>query len=255
MRKLFPLLLASLVACGDGALGGVDGAAGVDGWAGWGDAHGADASVTDDAFQPMVGFGDLSGACGVLDDDEWQSSAPFLFANSIDFGDTGYTADDFDLLSEGGQKIIVDGNAGGNSLMSEVFAYEVLHRCEWADLLKTENEIVYDTEGKITDLLVDIDDRKVGVSVTRAYAYPPDDPYTVAQAKELLEGKLADILQSSADVAPEDAWVRQILQVLAYQPEHAAAVAEAWATIDPALRADTIVMVTTTDGDDGFIYE
>lgn len=249
MRALWSLLFASLLACGDGGGGGVDGAVDFD-------AHVPDAAVAlFDAWQPQAGFGDLSGACGVLDDDEWQSSGPFLFANAIDFGDSGYTADDFDLLSAGGQKIIIDGNAGGSSLMSEVFAYEVLHRCEWADLLKTETEIAYDTAGKITDLLVDIDERKVGVSVTRAYAYPPEDPYTVAQAKELLEGKLADILDSTANVSEEDAWVRQILHVLAYQPEHAAAVAEAWAAIDPALRADTIVMVTTTDGDDGFIYE
>ncbi len=63
----------------------------------------------------------------------------------------------------------------------------MLYRCELAVLLKTEAEIVYrDDGGKKTDLLVEMDAAKIGVSVTRAYGWPPEDPYTVEDATALL---------------------------------------------------------------------
>ncbi len=245
-----------LCACGSGGEAGPDAANAPDAAGETTDAQAVADAPADlpDAGPPLSGFGDISGDCGVLDDDEWGSDASFAFRNAIDFGASGYTEGDFDLLTPGGQEIIVDGNAGGSSIMSEVFAYEMLHRCELAGLLKTETEISYDTAGKITDLLVSIDSRKVGVSVTRAVGYPRDDPYTVEQAQTLLEGKLADILESTANVSDEDAWVRQILHVLAYGPEHAESLATAYAQIDETLRADTLVIVTVTDGDDEFLY-
>jgi hypothetical protein len=150
--------------------------------------------------------------------------------------------------------VLTDGNAGGSSLESEIFAYEVLARCEGASLLKTETEVVYDTAGKITDLLVDIDGLKIGVSVTRAVAFPFESAYTVEQAETLLTGKLADILESSANVSAADAWTKQILHVIAYAEGHAASLETALANIDDAIVADTIVYVTITDGDDAFIY-
>ena len=74
--------------------------------------------------------------------------------------------------------------------LSGGFFYEVLHRCEGADLLKTEMEVTYtDPSGKLTDLLVDIDGAKIGVSVTRAVGWPRDDPYTVESAQNILEQK------------------------------------------------------------------
>ncbi len=42
---------------------------------------------------------------------------------------------------------------------------------------------------------------------------------------------------------------------MAYTPDHATAILDAWATLDPAVQADTIVYVTATDGEDAFIYE
>jgi hypothetical protein len=90
--------------------------------------------------------------------------------------------------------------------------------------------------------------------VVRAYHYPPDQPYPVEEAYDHLSGKLADILQSSRNVAPEDAWVKQVLHVIAYASQHADAIEQAYATIEPAVRADTVVVVTVTEGDDEFIY-
>lgn len=202
---------------------------------------------------PLPGFGVIGGACQVLDD-ELTAEAPSLFINRIDFGDDPYDAGDIDRLTDGGRKILADGNAGGSSILSEVFAFELLARCEGATLLKTEREVVYDEAAKITDMIVMIDGHRIGANPTRAIGYPFEAPYTAEQARRVIEKKLGDINSSSATVSDEDAWEKQILTVFAYAEGHVAAVEEAWAQIDPALKADTIVFVTVTDGDDLFIY-
>lgn len=213
-----------------------------------------DATVTADAGGPAPGFGAISGTCGVLDDELTAASGAY-FVNHIDFGTDGYGIDDYDRLTAGGREIIDDGNAGGSSIMSEVFSYEMLYRCEQAILLKTETEVLYtDPMSKLTDLLVEIDGMKIGVSVTRAVAFPFDDPYPPERALSLLNDKLADILISSQNVDPADRWVKQILYVIAYAEGHATVLEDALLMVDPAVRADTVVMVTVSDGEDAFIY-
>ncbi|MBU0552418.1 hypothetical protein KKB55_23185, partial [Myxococcota bacterium] len=208
-----------------------------------------------DAGAALEGFGLIWGQCGLITASALTAPQPAYLANHIDFGDDPYDDADAPQLTEGGREIIADGNAGGSSILSEVFSYEVLHRCEGAALLKTEMEVRYQGDGgKITDLLVEIDGHKVGVSVTRAVGWPRDDPYPVAQATALLEGKLSDVLASSARVAPEDAWRKQILHILAYADQHQEALRAAYEGLDPAIKADTILLITITDGDDGFIY-
>ena len=203
---------------------------------------------------PIQGFGAISGACGVLDA-ELLDGSPWIFENHLDFGADPYDDADLSWLTTGGQKIMTDPNAGGSSKASEAFAFEMLARCELAALLKTEMEIVYtDPSGKLTDELVEIDGLKIGVSVTRAVGYPFDAPYTEEQAKVLLDKKLQGILDSTANVSSGDAWKKQILYILAYGQQHADAIQAAWAKEPAALRADTIVMVTVTDGDDAFVY-
>ena len=198
------------------------------------------------------GLGAIAGDCGLLDAMELESPSPFVFSNEIDFGVVGY---DYDLLTAGGQQIKDEGGLNDGSLDSEIVAYEVLARCDMAVLLKTEGTIVYtDPMGKKTDLLVELDGLKVGVSVVRAIGFPQDDPYTVAQAETILKKKLGDIAISSTNVAPEDAWVKQILSVVAYGPMHVESVLAAYAGLDPLLKADTILVVTVTHGDDAFIY-
>jgi hypothetical protein len=51
-----------------------------------------------------------------------------------------------------------------------------------------------------------------------------------------------------------DRWEKQVLAVLAYDDQHAARLAEAWAGLDDATRADTWVLVVVTHGDDLFVY-
>lgn len=209
-------------------------------------------SGTDGTTGGLGELGVLSGDCGLIDAMELNSPEPFVFSGAIDFGVVGY---DYELLTPGGQQIYDEGNLNPGSLYSEIVAYEVLARCDMASLLKTEATIVYQNPmGKKTDLLVELDGLKVGVSVVRAVGFPFDDPYTVDQADAILTKKLGDILLSTANVAPEDAWVKQILSVVAYGPMHLDSVLAAYAALSPDLKADTILVVTVTDGDDAFIY-
>ena len=201
---------------------------------------------------PLDGYGVISGVCGDIDLEDIASAAPQLLEATLDF--TNRPVFDPMLLTAEGQAMVAQGNLGGSSLYSEVFAFEMLERCDGAKLLKTEAEILYATNSKKTDILVEIDGQKVGVSVVRAMSYPEGAAYPVSQALTVLEGKLADILKSSASVAPEDAWKKQILSVLAQTPAHAMAIEEAYTMIDPATKADTIVAITVTEGTDQFIY-
>lgn len=236
-------LVALLIACGDDAAIDPDAAALM-----------VDAAILPDAEPqvPLAGFGTITGDCGVLDD-ELTEAAPSHARGAIEFA-REYTAADLSMLTSGGQQIVNDGTLGGSSVLSEAFAFELLSRCELAMLLKTEGEIVYDTEGKKTDFVADIDGNKIGVSVTRAVGFPRDDPYTVTQARSLLEDKLADIIESSANVSAADRWHKQILAIMAYAPGHADSLITALGQIDGVTKADTIVWITVTNGSDDFIY-
>jgi len=197
-------------------------------------------------------LGEITGDCGVLNQAQLSGGDTSHFANALDFGVMPF---DYRQLSGGAKKVHDDGNLGGSSLYSEIFAYEILYRCELANLLKTEGEIAYqEASVKKTDLLVTIDVIPIGVSVTRAVGFPKDAPYTVEQARDLLEDKLTDIQLSSANVSAADAWSKQILLILAYAAAHASALQQAFGQVDAATKADTVVWVTVTDGEDAFIY-
>lgn len=203
---------------------------------------------------PLPGFGSITGSCGVIDG-QLLSPDPSVIINAIDFGtDPWDNPSDLGLLTIGGQEMVADGNAGGSSLESEIFSLEVLTRCEGATLVKTETEVIYDVAGSITDILVQIDGMKVGVSVTRAVGFPRDAAYTEATASALLTRKLEGIQESTANVSAGDRWVKQILHVIAYADQHVGAMQAAYEALEPSVKTDTILWVTRSDGDDEFIY-
>lgn len=212
------------------------------------------AAVDADVSVPLAGFGEITGSCGVLGEAELTGADPLWVGGEITFAERYDDPADRDQLTAGGVEILLDGNAGGSSVFSEVFAYEVLHRCELAALLKTENEILYDVESKKADLLVEIDGHPVGVSVTRAVTFPFGEPYTLAAATELIDRKLDDILLARDAASASDRWEKSMLATLAYDAQHAAVFMDAWNGLDAATRADTIVVVFVTSGDDLFVY-
>ena len=58
---------------------------------------------------------------------------PARFTNTLDF--TGEAAFDVSALSPGGKTMFAAGNLNQSSLFSEIFASEVLYRCDQADFL------------------------------------------------------------------------------------------------------------------------
>jgi len=170
-----------------------------------------------------------------------------------DFTVAGKPADA--LLSAGGKEILADGNLGGSSLNSEILAMEALFRCDGATLVYTEGEVPYeDPGGKKTDLVVTLDGVRLGVSVTRAVGFPPDDPWPVEKARDILDKKLDQIVLSSENVVDAEGWPKQLLFVAAYSPEHAENLKIAWDSLDAPTRADSVVVVAVTFGDDEYIY-
>ena len=218
----------------------------------------ADAAVADlissaDLQDPDDILGTFSGSCGsVLG--QLHSTMPSLIDDALVF--TAGEAYVRSALSPDGQRLYDLPNAGGSSTESEVMSFEVLHYCSGASLLKSETEIGYappDTDlggNIITDILVAFGGDKVGVSVTRAYQ---PGGMTDTQIHDLLVKKLDGINHSSARVLPADKWIKQILHVFVATQDAADAVDRIWPTLDAALRADTIVLVTHTTGG-GFIY-
>lgn len=242
------LLTITLAACGSGGGAGPD-AGGPDA------ADAADAANDGDpGAVPLAGFGGITGMCGVLGAAELDGTTPLWFGGELTFADRYDDPAERDQLTPGGLAIVSVPNAGGSSVYSEVFAYEWLARCELAELIKTETDVVYDVEGKKIDLLVGIDGRKVGVSVTRAVTFPFGDPYTLTAATTLFERKLDDIQLATAQVSAADRWSKQMLVTLAYDAQHAAVAMEAWAALDAATRDDTLLVTVVTSGDDVFIY-
>lgn len=200
------------------------------------------------------GFGSIAGPCGRVAA-ELSDADPSYFLTRFDFMTNGYDdPDERTLLTDGAQQILADGTAGGSSGVSEALAFEVLARCEGATFVKSETEVVYDpTTSKKTDILVSIDGMRVGVSVTRAEAFPLDAPYTTTNAA-FIERKLTDILESSMNVVEADRWVKQILVVMAYGDMHADSIRTVWEGLNAETRADTILYIVVTDGDDASIY-
>jgi hypothetical protein len=187
---------------------------------------------------------DLSGPAAVID-------------NRIDFGTDTFEVDPLDdaVLTEGGAEIYAEGTLGGSSVLSEVFAFEVLSRCDDAALLKSETEISYTDEGgKKTDMLVQIAGEKVGVSVTRAYHYPPTEPMSDEDAQILMLGKLVDVSASADNAAAADAWSRSVLHVMVWDEDTAQTVRSAYDSLESATIAETILVLTRTDGWDEWMY-
>lgn len=265
---LFAFAVSGAAACSssspdgaDPAATGVDGATGAsDSGAGAEGGAATDGGTRDAPSDGSTPAGDIlgtlaSGACGVVKT-EVAAASPSLENNLLVFvmGETYDKAS----LSAGGQRLFDTPNAGGSSGESEVMSFEVLHYCEGAALVKTETEIGYTppmagANNSITDILVDIGGKKVGVSVTRAYRPPTQPAMTDAEVKALLEKKLDGINGSSARVLPADKWVKQILHVFSVNAVMTAAIGRVWPTIDTVKRADTIVLVTETKGG-GFVY-
>lgn len=218
---------------------------------------GSDAPSTADAWSEPTVFA-TTGTCGVLDT-ELTDAEPHWIQNSATFPD-GWNISRVMELSSGAQQILSEGTAGGSSGYSEAFAFEMLERCEGASLVASETMIRYSVgmPGSITDILVQIDGMKVGVSVSRAVTVTGmctrGDTYALSEATRILENKLNGIRESSMLVHPDYRWVKQILFIYADTEAHATVLRAAWDALDPEVRADTVMYVSVSEELDAFLY-
>ena len=201
------------------------------------------------------GFGVLRGDLGALPS-ELTSPSPSRFDTRVDFGTDPFDEPaDVALLTADAQEVYAEnGASGGSSLLSQVFSMDTLVRGEGAVLLGTESEIVYDVSGARVDMLISVDGVKLGVSVTRAFAFPMGTPISVAQAESLLQSKLDDLIESRMNVSAADAWTKGLLHVFTPSDGDRASLLTALATIAPVTLSDTIVIITVTDGADDPLY-
>lgn len=209
-------------------------------------AGGADLSWPDLEFADLPGgtqgaLGTVTGSCGELAGLMGSEDSAFL-TNSYFSADPEQFYPQ--LLTSGAKKRFDEPNAGGSSKCSEVMSMQLLHDCDGALLYKTETEVDYVSEGKMTDYVAIIGEDKVGVSVTRAYKGPNIDVYTAEDALSLLNKKLQGINESSANVHPDDAWVKQVLHVWTLHHQWAEILEGAYAEVAPEVKSNTVVLVT-----------
>lgn len=146
-------------------------------------------------------------------------------------------------FSADAQRVLSTPNAGGSSEMSEAVSFEILSSLFGCRLERTEMEIEYTPGSKITDYSVRLYGHVIGVSVTRAMTFHKH-LFTEQSAQQLLMKKLHGINKSTENVLDEHRWERQILHCFCQNWEIAAVMAQTLSTMDPALIADTIVILT-----------
>jgi hypothetical protein len=200
-------------------------------------------------------WGKVSGACGT----GWLKAAladpqPSFHVSAYQFASGGGPFDPKPLRPLA-YKRRNGPNAGGSSNCSEAMSIQTICDCEGAKPLKTELEIVWTQKGPTTDWSGELDGVKFGVSVSRIYLGPTVTAYTAADAKKLLEKKLAGINESSTLVAPADKWKKQILHLWTLRPEWIATVKSTWEGLDAKLKADTAILVTVEQGSEHIVKE
>ena len=87
---------------------------------------------------------------------------------------------------------------------------------------------------------------ELGVSVTRAFC-GPHRPFLAEDAERLLRKKLGGVLKSTATCCNAD-WRKQLLHVWVADEAAADVLYDAYARLEPALVADTVVLVTRVAG-------
>jgi hypothetical protein len=147
-------------------------------------------------------------------------------------------------LSKDGLKILLEPNAGGNSIFSEVLSFEMMNRFFGAKLEKTEMEIEYNCESSIVDYSVKINNEKIGVSVTRAFHYIDDSLFDDKCARALLLKKLKNLNIATTNVSQKDKWTKQLLHIWVRSVDIARKLNEEYQKLSEDVKSNTIVLVT-----------
>lgn len=158
-------------------------------------------------------------------------------------------------LTDGGNTIKNVPNAGGSSVNSEVFSFEVLNFLINAKLQATEMQLEYFPLGsKITDYSIRAGDQVLGVSVTRAMKFG-GGVFDDMDAFRLLSKKLYGVNASTKAVLKRFRWKKQILHIWAESTQVADTLERVYnSQIDDDLRNNTLVVVTVCQKNSAFIF-
>lgn len=117
-------------------------------------------------------------------------------------------------------KLLNEKNAGGNSVKSEAWAYQILRDEFKSEGCTSEMNIKYfHPWWKKCDFITRIDDQPIGVSVTRATFKKNDNPDKLdLRISDLLRKKLSGLVIARAGVSEETVFEKSILFV--WSPDH-----------------------------------
>eukprot|EP00386_Alphamonas_edax_P000882 GDKI01002680.1.p2 GENE.GDKI01002680.1~~GDKI01002680.1.p2 ORF type:complete len:340 (-),score=92.60 GDKI01002680.1:237-1256(-) len=161
-------------------------------------------------------------------------------------------------LSVGGQTIFLEPNAGGNSVASEVLAFEALRCLLGAQLQRTEMQIGYwSWFSKKTDFSVSIQGDVYGVSVARCFDWRQAEAGTAVsreEAERLLVKKLDGVNKCNMEVCVQDRWTKQFLFLWVKSEQDAQVLHDVYVNCQRVaeVRGNTIVLVCVCA--DEFVY-
>jgi hypothetical protein len=112
----------------------------------------------------------------------------------------------------------------------------------------------YPFGSKITDYTITIDDKIIGISVTRAMNYRGDDYFTVENATILLKKKLEGVYWSSKNVLKQYKWKKQILHIFCQSKKVAKKVKIAYNQLKSEIKGNTIILITINN-DENLFFE
>ncbi|KAJ3042788.1 hypothetical protein HDV00_006607 [Rhizophlyctis rosea] len=152
-------------------------------------------------------------------------------------------------LSPGALRLLQVPNAGGDSLASEVLSFDTFNTLFAATLYATEMEVRYfPMGGSILDYIMTVQNRTIGVSVTRAFTGGTlNRKYTLADATKLLYKKLVGAQSAMRNVFVPEGVEGCVLHVWVRDGRGASVVRKAWRRIGKDVRGGVVVVVSVCD--------
>jgi hypothetical protein len=113
-------------------------------------------------------------------------------------------------------------NAGGSSELSEALSMQFMHIVHGVTEFVPEMEVAYFIDYKMCDYLMRMGREQhanVGVSVTRAVAYPFGQRFTLEMARKLMRRKLYGLVVARECVLERDTFYNAVLHVWCHDEE------------------------------------
>lgn len=145
------------------------------------------------------------------------------------------------------QKIYSEPNAGGKSINSEAFSTNILDQLYGITNIIPEMEIEYKWYNyKKCDYLCTIFGQQVGVSVTRAMAFPDPSFFTPEDAQNLLKKKISGLLVAREGVITKYDFRKCILHMWCESSRIAEIIKKEYSTLDEYTKDNIIIVLTVT---------